>query len=992
MALVTRYSDRIYGNITFIGNTLGLSRDINDQQSENGRRIPGTYNLAGAFTTTDLTSRCGTVSSNLFPFGTTCVLPLTTMYQLSSSETQLTLPSNTEVIYAELIWGGSYRYPSITIENQLGNPISFRPPGYTTPLNILPVTATSGNFKMVSDANIYAYCRSANVTGYVKAAGSGTYWVGRIPAVISATDINDSYGFGGSGWTLAVIYRYLLPGYPLKNITLYVGGVPIIANTSYAEATLTNFVTPSLAPINGRLLLSAFEGDYSITGEQVFFATQGNVNLITPLSGPNNLVNNFFASQINNDQGTLNTTSGTFSTRNHLLNSTGTAYIGTSAARQGWDITNIAIPSANLSINQTSATLRISTVGDSILLNGAAVVIDTKEPLIEITKTTNIRNVVLGDEVTYTLSIRNVGTAQAENILIKDIIPTGMAFIPGSITINSGSATSYSVITGIPISNLMPNATSTIRFKLRVTSTTGITSYDNTALATYAYSLQPLPYQAQSNMVSVYPIIPGILIEKFASPAVVTADGTVSYSIRVTNVGNVTLHNLRIYDTDIPLGLSVIESSLLVNNQPPVGSLSTGILISQINEGAHSMITFNAKINNILFAAFENTAYGSGNYTVNTGDIRPIDDTSTIVRTDTIDVTLDKTVNKTQALENDTLTYTITITNNSSIPISNIRFNDIIDANTTFLDGDVPYSELSTGVIITSLPGKDDAPNNVYTLNFRVTINNNVRGTVTNTVNLVSYEYTDSLGRTYTGSPQTDTAVTTVQDIDVVFNKSVSPSKAQIGDTVTYTLAVYNNSSIDITDVRIRDASLGLSNVTISQIMLNNTLIDPQPSLSSGIVIPSIAVGQSAIITFKALVLNSAPDIITNTASLDYSYISGSTTIPVTDIPSPETTLVIVQPRLTVEKFANQTILIKDGTTKFVQYTVYVKNAGNIAIDNVIFTDSLPVGMSYQSNSTYIDAVGPSDNSPEPIRGGIALGTINSGATVTVVFTVDVIL
>src|SRR6185295_2972782 len=78
--------------------------------------------------------------------------------------------------------------------------------------------------------------------------------------------------------------------------------------------TVSGFCTP-LAPaaLSGRLLLSTTEGDASIPGDQMQFGQDANT--LVAISGPNNPINNFFASQINNEAGTLDTT-GSFGTRN----------------------------------------------------------------------------------------------------------------------------------------------------------------------------------------------------------------------------------------------------------------------------------------------------------------------------------------------------------------------------------------------------------------------------------------------------------------------------------------------------------------------------------------------------------------------------------------------------------------------------------------------------------------------------------------------------
>lgn len=77
--------------------------------------------------------------------------------------------------------------------------------------------------------------------------------------------------------------------------------------------TLTDFITPDLLPITGRLFVSAQEGDAVLEGDRMLFGRDA--ASLAPISGPNNPEDNFFASQINDQNGVLDT-SGTFGTRN----------------------------------------------------------------------------------------------------------------------------------------------------------------------------------------------------------------------------------------------------------------------------------------------------------------------------------------------------------------------------------------------------------------------------------------------------------------------------------------------------------------------------------------------------------------------------------------------------------------------------------------------------------------------------------------------------
>lgn len=79
------------------------------------------------------------------------------------------------------------------------------------------------------------------------------------------------------------------------------------------DVTVSGFSTPAAGAVSARLYISAGEGDAVLTGDQCLFGPDaaGLVNL----SGPRNPAQNFFASQICDGQGQLDT-SGTFGTRN----------------------------------------------------------------------------------------------------------------------------------------------------------------------------------------------------------------------------------------------------------------------------------------------------------------------------------------------------------------------------------------------------------------------------------------------------------------------------------------------------------------------------------------------------------------------------------------------------------------------------------------------------------------------------------------------------
>lgn len=225
--LVLRATYNATGAITFTGNTLGLSRS-------NTEGVPGTLDSIGAFITTNSAVRFGT-----YPLGTT------SSYQSNNSSAVLVLPSGSTVLYAELIWGGSYINGSVNLSSAINNPVIFTTPASTS--SVTPDPTTYNAFDLGNGAQ--AYVRSANVTSLVQQGGAGTYITG---GVVGTIVVNNDTTANHAGWTLAVIYNN--PTLPFRNMTLRAGGLLVNASN---QSTITGFATllqahleeePSLAP------------------------------------------------------------------------------------------------------------------------------------------------------------------------------------------------------------------------------------------------------------------------------------------------------------------------------------------------------------------------------------------------------------------------------------------------------------------------------------------------------------------------------------------------------------------------------------------------------------------------------------------------------------------------------------------------------------------------------------------------------------------------
>ncbi len=438
-AQVLRFSTTAAGKIISTGNTLGLSKALN----ENG---PGAKDSIGTFLALGN-------SVDDTPFNPLNSWPVGTTYDWTKngSTAVLALPSEGTVLYAELVWGGSDKYAD-DVTAFLGTPVTLT--AGNASITVPPDAGTALTIAQTAMAGfaVNYYMRSADVTGFVKATGGATYSVSGVPAT-QTTTINS---LNAAGWTLTVVVRDSAE--PVRNLSVFVGG-SFVDENSQQDYTINGFCTPPAGVVNGKVSVSTIEGDANLTGDQLLIAPTS-AGPFVQLSGPNNPANNFFCSQINGPTGDLDT-QGSFGLVNH------NALLGVNVAggRQGWDVTTIPVTSqaGQLQNGQTSAVLRTITTGDSYIPTLAAFAIDVNAP--DFTGpgsklATSVGTVKLGDKLTVTLDLVNKGQVTAQKVRLTLPIEAGLSLAQFQMDgqngdINGAAVTTAGLAAGVDAGTLL---------------------------------------------------------------------------------------------------------------------------------------------------------------------------------------------------------------------------------------------------------------------------------------------------------------------------------------------------------------------------------------------------------------------------------------------------------------------------------------------------------------------------------------------------------
>jgi len=440
------------GRVVATGNTLGLSKALDYTNR------PGLDDSIGTFICLD------DQSVDDLPDDGDPHWPLGTSYdwQQNGSTAVLDLPPGAEVLYAELLWGGSYMFGETggggfdDVQDNLDDPITLSVGGQSETVSPDPATAVTiheYHAKSRNDRAFWAnyYLRSGEVTDFVQQNGGGTYSASSVPA----TQDHNILDLAAAGWTLVVAYRD--EEEPTRNLSIFVGG-PWVDENAVQDYEVSGFCAPPFGAVEGRVVVSALEGDANRDGDELAIFSEAQQEFVE-LSGPNNPVDNFFGSQVNDSDGELDE-QGSFGDANHDP-FTRTHVVG---GRQGWDVTTVVVTSAqsHLANDQQTATLRTSTADDSYVPTLVALEIDVKSPDFsgaESTTEASASQVALGDGFTVTATLGNGGEALANNLSLVMPLDVGLELTEFTLDGTSGDVdgnpvTKADLSTGVAVGNL----------------------------------------------------------------------------------------------------------------------------------------------------------------------------------------------------------------------------------------------------------------------------------------------------------------------------------------------------------------------------------------------------------------------------------------------------------------------------------------------------------------------------------------------------------
>lgn len=524
------------------------------------------------------------------------------------------------------------------------------------------------------------------------------------------------------------------------------------------------------------------------------------------------------------------------------------------------------------SLDNTQLTVEFFSEGEAVVGNDYAIddvaLNEIEVPIFTPVKTSSTSTAFVGDIVTYTVRLTNTCTSPLTNVSFKDILPLGLLFIPGSVTVNGVPEPGVDPNIGFPLPNVAGGTTVEVTFQARVEGIPNPNPAINIATIDYSYTPVeggiPLTFSEDSNPVPLLvEEVPGeadISVVKTASPNPVAPGGLLTYTLVVSNAGPANAQNVVLTDT-IPPEITGAEFSTDggATFNPWPGTLNIGTL----QAGISVPIIIRGTVAQSATGTITNTA----NVTSTTPDPNPNNNTSTVVTEVTAvpgeaDISVVKTASPNPVVPGGMLTFTLVVSNAGPNAAQNVIVSDNVSPSIIgsefSINGGVTFNPWPGSIDIGTLPAGASR-----TIIIRGTVSQSATGCINNTAIVTSTTLDPNLLNNVSSvCVEVQAVVPGEADISVV--KTASPNPVRPGDTITYNLRVSNVGPGNAENVVLQD-NIPPTITGVEFSVDNGVTFMPW---TGSFTIGTLAAGTSRTILIRGTVSNSAGKAILNTATV----------------------------------------------------------------------------------------------------------------------------
>ena len=364
----------------------------------------------------------------------------------------------------------------------------------------------------------------------------------------------------------------------------------------------------------------------------------------------------------------------------------------------------------------------------------------------EITPKKDVNNTApnFGENVAYTIVVSNDGISDAKQVVVTDTLAKGLKFI------------------GANYNGVYDENTHTVTWTLDIDAGKTVELKVNVTVEDYGVLVNKVTVGDKTS--SVYITIPEIIPDKTANVTDANFGDNVTYTVTVTNDGDVDASQVVIVD-QLGNGLKYVSSS-----DGGVWDEKTNTVTWIVDLAAGKTKTLNVVA----------TVVGYGNVT----NSLAVGNKTSKINVNVPEITPNKTVDNKNPNFGDNVTYTIVVSNDGAADVKNVVVKDILAPGFKFIEANYGgvYDELTRTVTwIVDVNAKDhvDLTIKVTVEDYGVLTNNVTVGNKTSSVNITVPE--------------------------IIPNKTADIENPNFGDEVTYTVNITNVGKSDAVNVAVRD-------------------------------------------------------------------------------------------------------------------------------------------------------------------------------------------
>ncbi len=465
---------------------------------------------------------------------------------------------------------------------------------------------------------------------------------------------------------------------------------------------------------------------------------------------------------------------------------------------------------------------------------------------------------VVGQNVTFTLTLTNAGPNAATAIAVRDQLPTGLSFVSSAADVGS-----YSEATGLwTLESLAPGATAALQLVARYDQPLALTNTaEVVAVDQFDADSTPgnnLPDEDDQDAVTLEPATADLSLTKTVSNATPNLGESVTFTITVSNAGPDAATGVSILDA-LPAGLAFVSAT------PSAGTYSaaTGVwTIGELASGGDASLqlavtpTGATELTNtaeVLTADQFDPDSTPGNNVPGEDDQAVV-----IISPQLIDLSLTKTISNATPNIGENVTFVLTLANAGPSTATDIQVLDQLPAGVTFVSSTTASGQFDSATGIWTPQPVAAGTTATLTIIARVA----EAGLTTNTAEVIAAGQPDVDSTPGNGDPTEDDFAlvsfnTPVADLSLT--QTVDNPSPNRNELVTFTIIVTNNGPDDASGIVV--ASPIPTNFSFAGSSATTGVFTPTTGRWT---IPELASGETATLTVSGRATNSTPVVSTS--------------------------------------------------------------------------------------------------------------------------------